>query len=483
MASRREFLKTGGMALAGLTFNGFMRSIPLNNNPSSIFYYDFDNKRPPPDKRKFSSEVIETKITEVKKDIDDKELAGIFENCFPNTLDTTVNFQMINGKPDTFVITGDINAMWLRDSSAQVWPYLPFINSDKKLKQLISGVINRQTKCILIDPYANAFNFSPTGSEWDKDLTTMKPELHERKWEIDSLCYPVRLAYGYWKITDDISCFDEKWLDAMKLIYKTFKEQQRKNGEGPYKFQRVTAWQSDTVAGGGYGNPVKPVGLICSIFRPSDDAAIFPFLIPSNYFAVLSLRRISEIALNINHDKIFADQCNSLADEVETALHNYGIINHLEFGNIIPYEVDGYGNRLFMDDANVPDLLSLTYLGCLSPEDEIYKNTRKFILSDSNPYFFKGKAGEGIGSPHTGLNQIWPIGIIIRALTSNDDNEIKTCLTTLKESSAGTGFMHESFEKDDPKKFTRKWFAWANTLFGELILKIHKEKPYLLKVQ
>ncbi len=206
---------------------------------------------------------------------------------------------MENGKPDTFVITGDINAMWLRDSSAQVLAYLPFVNEDEKLKKMFKGVINRQTKCILIDPYANAFNFGPTGSEWDKDLTDMKPELHERKWEVDSLCYPVTLSYKFWKAANDTSCFDDNWKKAMKLVLKTFKEQQRKNNRGPYKFGRITSWSTDTVPGNGYGNPVKPVGLIVSIFRPSDDATIFPFLIPSNLFAVVALKHLAEIFKNV----------------------------------------------------------------------------------------------------------------------------------------------------------------------------------------
>ncbi len=473
MVTRRDFLKSSGLTLAGIPFLGLNGSRILNFN-------DSPNRRPSPDKRNFTSPAVERQIDIIKRNINDKELAALFENCFPNTLDTTVKYQVLNGKPDTFVITGDINAMWLRDSSAQVWPYLPLVNEDKNLKDLIAGVINRQTKCILIDPYANAFNYGPTGSEWDKDLTVMKPELHERKWEVDSLCYPVRLAHGYWKTTGDTSCFDEDWTKAVKLIVKTFKEQQRKNGHGPYYFQRITARQIDTVAGDGYGNPIKPVGLICSIFRPSDDSTIFPFLVPSNYFAVTSLRQMSEMATNILQDNVFAGECSSLAGEVEAALKNYAVINHLDFGSILPYEVDGFGDRLYMDDANVPSLLSLPYLDCISADNEIYLNTRKFVLSGSNPYFFEGKAGEGIGSPHTGLGKIWPISVMMRAFTSSDDNEIKDCLSMLKKSSAGTGFMHEAYDKDDPSDFSRKWFAWANTLFGELVLKLYKEKPELL---
>lgn len=479
MTSRRDFLKTGSLAVAGVSL---LNRNPLGKALGSVVAKDegYVSKRPPADKRKFVSEAVDEEIEKVQKGIGNRELAWIFGNCYPNTLDTTVRFGMINGRPDTFVITGDIDAMWLRDSSAQVWPYLPLVNEDKKLKELIAGVINRQTKCILLDPYANAFNYGPTGSPWDKDLTTMKPGIHERKWEVDSLCYPVRLAYGYWKETGDESPFDSNWRDAAKLIVKTFRQQQRKNGHGPYKFQRITAVQTDTVAGGGYGNPIKPVGLIVSIFRPSDDSTIFPFLVPSNYFAVLTLKRLAEMATDIMKDPKFAGECSSFADEVYEALQHYAVAGHLTFGDMYPYEVDGFGDRSFMDDANVPSLLSLPYLKCVPDDDQIYQNTREFLFSGSNPYFFNGTAGEGIGSAHTGLGKIWPISIMMRAFTSRNDNEIATCLSTLVESSAGTGFMHESFDENDAKKFTRSWFAWANTLFGELVIKLYKEKPYLL---
>jgi len=448
---------------------------------SATLFSDLPNKRPKLSERKFTSTSVEATIIKMKKVIKDPQLAWLFENCFPNTLDTTVSFKMIDGRPDTFVITGDIHAMWLRDSSAQVWPYLPLMKDDPKLQELIAGVINRQTKCILIDPYANAFNEGPTGSEWDKDLTKMKPELHERKWEVDSLCYPIRLAYNYWKLTGDISPFDPKWKDAMYLVVKTFKEQQRKQNKGPYSFGRTTSWSTDTVPGNGFGNPVIPVGLIVSIFRPSDDATIFPFLIPSNFFAVISLRQLAIMSSTITKDEKFAEQCNALANEVETALEKYATANHLQFGQIYAYEADGFGNQLFMDDSNVPSLLSLPYLEAVPVDNLIYQNTRKFILSDKNPYFFKGKDAEGSGSPHTLDNMIWPMSIILRTITSTDDSEIKSCLRMLKNTNADSGFMHESFNKDDPNKFTRKWFAWANTLFGEMILKLNNERPYLLR--
>ena len=476
MTTRRNFLKTTSLAIAGISFSNpsFTKSFMLNS---------FISKRPPLSERKFVSEAIEAKIVEMKKTIKDEELAWLFENCFPNTLDTTVTYKFIGGKPDTFVITGDIKAMWLRDSSAQVWPYLDFIKKDNNLKDLIAGVINRQTKCILIDPYANAFNDGPGDSQWKNDITEMKPNLHERKWEIDSLCYPIGLAYGYWKTTNDVSVFDDDWKFAMKLVLKTFKEQQRKDGKGPYRFMRETAWATDSLPLGGYGNPVNPVGLIVSSFRPSDDATIFPFLVPSNYFAVVSLRQLAEIFTYVIKDKTFADECTSLADELEEALSKYAVTEHLNFGKIFPYEVDGFGNQLFMEDANIPSLLSLPYLKAISLDDDIYNNTRKFLFSKNNPYYFEGKAGNGIGGPHAGLGKIWHLSVIMRGLTSTHENEIVDCIKLLKSSHANTGFMHESFDKDDAAKFTRPWFAWANTLFGEFILMVQNNYPHLLQKQ
>jgi meiotically up-regulated gene 157 (Mug157) protein len=399
----------------------------------------------------------------------------MFENCFPNTLDTTVHYRLQDGRPDTFVYTGDIHAMWLRDSAAQVWPYLKLMENDEPLQKLIAGVVNRQTKCILFDPYANAFNDGPSGSEWITDLTDMKPELHERKWEIDSLCYPVRLAYHYWKISGDTSVFSKDWQKAAGLTVKTFKEQQRKEGPGPYRFQRKTERQLDTLCNDGYGAPVKPVGLIVSSFRPSDDATALNFLIPSNLFAVTSLRQLAEISTRVTKDTAFASGCTALAEEVQAAIHTYAVADHLHYGKMYAFEVDGFGNRLFMDDANVPGLLSLPYLGCADQKDPVYRNTRDFVWSLDNPYFFKGRAGEGIGGPHIGFDMIWPMSLIMKAMTSLDEHEIGYCVKTLRDTDGGTGFMHESFHKDNPGKFTRSWFAWANTLFGELILKLISE--------
>ncbi|SPE38672.1 conserved exported hypothetical protein [Candidatus Sulfopaludibacter sp. SbA6] len=439
------------------------------------------SQRPPAAQRKFTSDAVEAKIQEVKKSIADPQIAWLFENCYPNTLDTTVRAGEVDGQLDTFVITGDINAMWLRDSTGQVMPYLPLIKDDKKLRDLLAGVIGRQSRSILIDPYANAFNFGPTGSPWAKDLTRMKPELHERKWEVDSLCYPVRLAHGFWKITGDASIFDKSWQDATALIVKTLRDQQRLYSLGPYTFQRTTANPSDSLPQGGYGNPTRPCGLIHSGFRPSDDACIFPFLIPSNLFAAVSLDQLAEIYGTELNNQPFAGECQNFAEEVRSAVAANARARHPRHGEVYAYEVDGFGNQLVMDDANIPSLLSLPYLGSTKADDPLYQRTRALVLGDDNPYFFRGPAGEGLGGPHSGTGMIWPMGIITRALTSTNEKEMASCLAMLKATHAGTGFMHESFSRADATRYTRKWFAWANSLFGELIVKLHDAHPAVLK--
>lgn len=477
--NRKKFIQQSSLASAGLLMSKYS---------FSAWNTGFPAVRIPEGQRKFKSPAVEKLISEIKKNIGNKEIAWLFENCFPNTLDTTVDFEIINGKPDTFVITGDIDAMWLRDSSAQVWPYLPLVKEDKNLQELIKGVINRQVKCILKDPYANAFYKDETKiSEWKDDKTEMKPGVHERKWEIDSLCYPIRLSYGYWKETGDTSPFDAEWKDAMQLVVKTFKEQQRLENHGPYKFERTTSWATDGVPLGGYGYPTKKIGLIHSMFRPSDDATVYPFLVPSNLFAADSVRLLKRIQYIIDSGDLFWQECDIFSKGLIDKINRYGKIKHKVYGDMYAYEIDGFGSFNLMDDANVPSLLSLPYiLGGHSPfsENVFFSepilNARRFSLSDSNPFFFKGKAAEGIGGPHVGMDYIWPMSIIMRGLTSSDDKEIRLCLDMLQKTHAGTGFMHEAFHKDDAAKFTRKWFAWANTLFGEFVWKVYKERPHLL---
>jgi len=482
MNDRRDFLKLMGTAAAVGTLGVPYAGLGERSTPTPLA-----SKRPPPSQRRFTSVAVERELARVNSKIGDPKLAWLFENCYPNTLDTTVHTGTLDGKPDTFIVTGDIDAMWLRDSSAQVWPYLPLAAQDEALRRLYRGLIHRHARCIAIDPYANAFMADPharTSLSWAQhDDTEMKPGVAERKWEIDSLCWAIRLAHGYWQATSEREPFDEDWRAAMRLVLKTFRTQQRKHGSGPYHFQRVAASPTDTLALGGYGFPAKSVGLIFSMFRPSDDACSYPLFVPGNAFAVVSLRRLAAMVRALFADEPFARDCEALADEVQTALEKYALMQDAQDQAFWAYEVDGFGNRFFMDDANVPSLLALPYLGCCRRDDPRYRRTRSLAWSGRNPYFFTGKAAQGIGGPHEGLRMIWPMSLMIRALTSDDDSEISQCLHALATTDAGTGFMHEAFDQDDPSHFTRPWFAWANSLFGELVIGLAARRPALLKQQ
>jgi meiotically up-regulated gene 157 (Mug157) protein len=474
MMNRRSFVRGAGL-LAASPFLPFSSLLARPGAPA------FPVVRPAASQRRFSSQVIEAAIAEFQSHAKDPELGWLFENCFPNALDTTVTYAEREDRPDTYVRAGDTDAMWLRDSSAQVWPYLPFITQDAALRELVAGVINRQTQSILQDPYASAFYAEKTTvGQWATDHTAMQPGVHERKWAVDSLCHPIRLAYHYWKITGDEQPFDAQWRQAITRIVQTFREQQRKTGPGPYRFQRQALSAADTQPLAGYGYPVKPCGLLASAFRPSNEATRLPFLVPSNFFAVASLRQAALMLYDICHEQQGYNDLMAFADEIATALRQHALITHPELGQVYAYEVDGYGSYSLLDDAPVPSLLSLPYLGALPLNDPTYQSTRQLALSAANPFFYKGSAAEGIGSPHGETDMIWPLALIMRGLTSQDDAEIRASIQRLKTIHAGTGYMHESFNKNDPSHYTQAWFAQANTLLGEFLWKVYQERPELL---
>lgn len=478
MPTRRDILQFLGTSAGAGLLAGALPAFAAANVGA------FASKRPPKSERRFVSAAVERQLARVKAGIGDPELAWLFENCYPNTLDTTVQTGTRDGKPDTFVITGDIEAMWLRDSSAQVHSYIPLAKQDPALRRMLHGLIRRQSRCIRLDPYANAF--LPDGAtqplKWSvNDITEMKPGVGERKWEVDSLCYPIRLAHEYWRATGDTAPFDDDWREAMRIVVRTFREQQRLHDRGPYTFQRPSSLATETLVLGGYGQPTRANGMIHSMFRPSDDACVYPLFVPANLFAVTVLRQLAQMSQTIHHDRDFASDCSALADQVEKATRQHGLMRDADGQAFWAYEVDGYGNQLFIDDANAPGLLSLAYLDCCERDDPVFQRSRQLAWSDRNPYFCHGRAAEGVGSPHSGLRTIWPMAIIQYALASDDDAQIRQCLHWLKTTHAGTGFMHEAFDQDDPAKFTRDWFAWANSLFGELLIDLAQRKPHLLR--
>ena len=399
------------------------------------------------------------------------KLAEMYRQCFRSTWDTTL--RRSNGT--VFLITGDIPAMWLRDSSAQVYHYLPFAQRYPEVREAILGLIRRQLQYIVLDPYANAFNQEASGRHGFEDRTSwteeQKPWIWEHKYEIDSLCYPIRLAYAYWKQTGDASWCDDTFRAAVQTILDVWETEQHHGEKSPYYFERKDCPASDTLPNAGKGTPVVYTGMTWSGFRPSDDACRYGYLIPSNFFAAESLRQIHEMAGALLREEALSARAETLRDQIREGLRQCAVVHHAVYGDVYAYETDGMGHFHLMDDANVPSLLSLPYLGCVSADDPVYQNTRRMILSRENPFYYEGKYCRGIGSPHTPRDYVWPISLCVQGLTSGSREEMLELLDMLENTDAGTGLMHEGVFKDDPSQFTRPWFAWANSIFSEFVEK------------
>lgn len=395
------------------------------------------------------------------------KLARIFHNALLNTLQTTVQ-RMADGT--TFVITGDIPAMWLRDSAAQVRPFLALAAEAPELADMIEGLVRRQTDCILQDPYANAFNEGPTGKGHQADRTEMSPRLWERKYEIDSLCYPIQLAYLQWKNTGRTAHLTPAFAEAARRIIATWRTEQHHEAQSSYRFERTDCPPTDTLTRDGRGAEVGYTGMTWSGFRPSDDACTYGYLVPANMFAVVALGQLAEMARQALGDERLAEEAAALLAEIDGGIRAHAIVEHPEHGRIFAYETDGLGSHLLMDDANVPSLLSIPYLGYVSAEDPVYANTRRFVLSSANPYYFEGAAARGVGSPHTPDGYIWHIALAMQGLTATDRAEKLRLLLLMADTDAGTEMMHEGFSADDPTVYSRPWFSWANMMFCELLM-------------
>ncbi|NMI03780.1 glycoside hydrolase family 125 protein [Paenibacillus sp. SZ31] len=407
-------------------------------------------------------------IDQVNKRMPDyPELNQMFKNCFTNTMLTT-----IQRKEDgtTFVITGDIPAMWLRDSAAQVRPYLVLASEDEDIADMIAGLVERQLNYILLDPYANAFNETESGKGHQEDLTQMNDWIWERKYEIDSLAYPIQLSYLLWKNTGRTTQFNDTFRKAAQIIMQLWQVEQHHETKSPYTFQRLDAPETDTLSREGRGTETAYTGMTWSGFRPSDDRCEYGYLIPSNMFAVVALRYLQEIAEAVLEDESLAANAKQLEEQINKGIQDYGTFEHPEYGTIYAYETDGKGNYNLMDDANVPSLLSLPYLGYVDENDKVYQNTRRFILSTHNPYFYEGTAAAGIGSPHTPEGYIWHIALSMQGLTTEDRNEKLRLLQLIHKTDADTGLTHEGFSANNPDEYTRPWFSWSNMLFSELMM-------------
>lgn len=403
---------------------------------------------------------------------DDEHMRCTFENCYVSTAKTTTKF-LENG--EAYVFTGDIAAMWLRDSSAQVVHYLPFLKEYPILKDMVKGLIARQAKYIHIDPYANAFNEEANGNCWEKDITEYNPWNWERKYEIDSLCYPVWLMEQYVKNTGESDIFTPEVKTAFRDILDVWKREQH-HEESAYSFIRVNCPPSDTLSCEGKGEPVGYTGMTWSGFRPSDDACKYGYLIPSNMFASVALGYMEKFLREQYRDEKMAEEAAELKTQIEEGIQKYGVVEDEVYGKMYAYETDGLGNYNLMDDANVPSLLSLPWLAYCDKDDPIYKNTRAYVLSKKNPYYYEGSCAKGIGSPHTPGQYIWHIALTMQGLTSDDSQEREELLKTLLATDAGCEVMHEGFHCEKPEAFTREWFAWANSLFALFALSMKEGK-------
>ena len=411
---------------------------------------------------------LQAEIDEFKQTIKDETLREVFEKCFFNTIHSTTFFEEDGS---AFIITGDIPAMWLRDSSAQVMQYLFFAKACPSVQTLIKALLKKQFTYILIDPYANAFNREENGNGHIHDLDKQSAWVWERKFELDSLTYPLWLLARYFDKTGDKTCFDELFFKAFDKIIEVFKTEQNHAEKSPY-FHKIP-W-AENKHWCGRGEPVSNNGLVWSGYRPSDDKCIHGYYLPGNMFIVAVLEKLSPMLRSIG-EMARANVCVSIAKQIQTALNQVAIVE-VDGRKIYALETDGFGNYNLMDDANIPNLIAMPYYEYPYIDKKVYENTRKRMFSFANPYYFEGKVLKGIGSPHTPKDRVWPLSLIIRALTSEDKAEINECVQMIINSTAGTGYIHEGVDKDDDTIFSRAWFAWANSLFAYMII---DKKEYL----
>ncbi|EME40787.1 hypothetical protein DOTSEDRAFT_74372 [Dothistroma septosporum NZE10] len=483
---------------------------PYSNGPMALPY-----QRPSPHCRTFDSDLVEKIIQDLNATMIDRDLARLFENAFPNTLDTTVrwhvdrtvkqesSFQQIFSSssgawdgPQSFIVTGDINAEWLRDSTNQLAQYQRLAKKDKKIETLILGAIATQAEYVIESPYCNAFQppppskLSPSDNGQNDNVhPAYEPsQVFECKYELDSLAHFLSLSNQFYKNAGSTAFLTQRWYKAVESLLKvleqqskpTFSQEDSSFERQTYRFQRNTNTGTETLNLAGNGNPLNwGTGLVRSAFRPSDDASTFGFFIPANAMMAVELKRAAEMLTNAGKPHV-GQTLKNRGEIIEKGVWEHGVVQHKKWGSVFAFEVDGYGSSIIMDDANLPSLLALPLLGFLGREERTYQNTRKMILSkEGNPYFLEGKAFKGIGGPHIGLNNAWPMSLLVQAMTSDDDDEIKELLNAVKKASP-LGLIHESVNVERLRDYTRSWFAWANSVFAQTILDIAERKPHLL---
>ncbi|KAK9453238.1 hypothetical protein V1511DRAFT_462732 [Dipodascopsis uninucleata] len=469
------------------------RHPPLSEGPLKLPF-----QRPVKECRTFRSDAVEHLINEMKSRLEDPDIARLFENCFPNTLDTTIRWHIPGKLPQSFIVTGDINAEWIRDSTNQLSPYIPLMKADDALRQLVLGAIHTQAEFLAFSPYCNAFqppkaSHLKASSNEQNDVVNpaYDPSLvFECKYEIDSLASFLNLANIYFEHTDDSSFVskDTYFMEAIKNILTVLDEQTLTTYDkydhvrkSRYTFQRQTNIGTETLALGGAGNPTNSnTSLVRSAFRPSDDATILQFFIPGNAFIAAELKRSKQLFAAANMPDL-ADELYQRGKRIEAAIWEHGVYENKIFGKVFAYEVDGFGGIINMDDANLPSLLSLPLLGFVDADNEVYQNTRRMLMTKSgNPYYLKGSDFAGIGGPHIGVHYAWPMSLLVLIRTSDNDEEIISALNLVKKTTGGLGLMHESINVQHAGDYTRSWFAWCNSEFGKTILDLASRKPHII---
>ena len=465
-------------------------SAPYSEGPMELPF-----QRPSIHCRTFESELVEKVIRDFNTSMKDKDLFRIFENAFPNTLDTTVrwhvdgtekqdskgHFWSYGAEPEawqglqSFIVTGDINAEWLRDSTNQLAQYQRLAKKDKKIENLLLGAINTQAEYVIESPYCNAFQPPPPSKlapsdngQGDAVHPAYEPsKVFECKYELDSLAHFLALSNQFHDHTGSTAYLTSRWYLAVESLLQVLDQQSRgtfdpKSGahqRQTYRFQRNTNTGTETLNLAGNGNPLNyGSGLVRSAFRPSDDATILGFFIPANAMMAVELKRAAEILKKAGADSV-AEELKIRGETIEKGVWEHGVVNHKKWGPVFAYEVDGYGSSILMDDANLPSLLALPLLGFVKREERTYQNTRKMILSkEGNPYYLTGRAFSGIGGPHIGLQNAWPMSVLVQAMTSDDDAEIKKCLEDVKRASP-LGLVHESVNVERLRDYTRSWVS------------------------
>ncbi|OAR00752.1 hypothetical protein LLEC1_07224 [Akanthomyces lecanii] len=487
----------------------------LSHHPLSTGKLRLPFQRPSPECRTFHSDAIEQVIHDVTSRIQDADLARLFENAFPSTTDTTVKFrskdkdqgfvrmtglrwaeddEAWNG-PQSFVITGDIIAEWLRDSTNQLRPYQELATKDPAIFELILGAINTQSEYVIKAPYCNAFQPPPisdlpvtANGQDDVVYPAYEPSaVFECKYELDSLAHFLKISNDFYEHTGSSDFVNKRWLLAVEAVLSVLKEQSKPTFDedgnyvrNRYTFQRTTNTGTETLNLAGVGNPLNGgTGLVRSAFRPSDDATILGFFIPANAMMSVELSRAAAMLNKIGKTTVGAE-LEKWSKKMREGVMEHGIIEHKTFGKVFAYEVDGFGSSIIMDDANYPSLLALPLMGFVDVKDPIYQNTRKMLLSKKgNPYYLSGRNFKGIGGPHIGLKNAWPMSLLVQAQTSDDDEEIMECVNMVLGASL-KGLVHESVDVNYVASFTRSWFAWANGVFAVTILDLAKRKPHLI---